>query len=791
MNTGEKGSDDGGSQRDLKDADIAQLRARYGFNELPEFHQSIALLYLKNFWGPLAWLMELMIVITFVSGNEFEAAIIAVLLLVNAGINIYQRRSADAALATLRQAIQVTARVERNSSWSMVPSRELLPGDVIRLRAGDIVPADARVLDGTVSVDLSSLTGESLPREIVVGDEAYSSGIVRHGEATAIVSAIGKETRYGKTTELLEVSHSPTHMEKVVFGIIKYFFALNAVVAILVVIFGISVHAPALQITNYVIVLLLMSVPVAFPTMFAVAQTYGALQLNSDSGSTENEGKRVLVRRLAAVQEAAVMDVLCCDKTGTLTENRLSVSEVTHYGESGEERVLVLAAACSEASDADSIDQAILERAAELAIAVPEHISFSPFDSSTKRTQAEISEQGRTVKIEKGLADLLLTPAVRFSGEALGDVARMSDRGLRVLAVVAGGTDTDMECAGLIGLHDPIRPDAPALIRELDELGVRVVMITGDGRITAKAVARQLGLEGEVCIPLDLKKNPAVALRGAVFAEAYPGDKLMIIEALQKAGHIVGMTGDGVNDAPALHQAEVGIAVLGATEVAKQAASFILTSPGLEGVRRVVTAGRRVYMRIRTWALNKVIKSIESIFIATILFLTTHSYILSPLIAVLILMSNDFVTISIATDHTKPLLRPARWNILRLIAASSCIAAVPFICTMGIYILAQHMSYPFDTIRTIVYCSLIYLGATTILAIRAWPFGWSVRPSRILIAALLFSLLFTSVVSGLGIFIAAIPPFFFAAITLSAVISFFLIEIIKQFRGLRVLLDIE
>ncbi len=775
----------------MQDAQVAQLRERYGFNELPEAHESIVLLYLKNFWGPLAWLMELTIVITFVTGNRFEAVVIAGLLLVNAGINIYERRSADAALATLRQAIQVTARVERNGSWVIVPARELVPGDVIRLRAGDIVSADARILEGDISADLSSLTGESLPREITADDEIYSSGVVRHGEATAVVSAIGTETRYGKTTELLEVSHPPTHMEKVVFSLIKYFFVLNVAVAILVALFGISVHAPLLQITNYVIVLLLMSVPVAFPTMFAVAQTYGALQLDSDGGTAENAGRRVLVRRLAAVQEGAVMDVLCCDKTGTLTENRLSVSEVTHYGESSEARVLALAAACSEASDADSIDQAILERAAQLAIIVPAHSSFSPFDSATKRTQAEISEAGRTIQIEKGLPDLLLTPAVRFSAEALADVARMSDTGLRVLAVLASGTRGYMECAGLIGLHDPLRADAPALIRELDALGVRVVMITGDGRITAQAVARELGLKGEVFTPADLKKNPAIALEGAVFAEAYPEDKLMIIEALQKAGHIVGMTGDGVNDAPALHQAEVGIAVLGATEVAKQAASFILTSPGLEGIRRVVTAGRRVYMRIRTWALNKVIKSIEVLFVASIIFVITHSYILSPLIAVLILLANDFVTISIATDHTKPLLRPARWNIPRLIIAASCIAAIPFGFTIGIYLLAQHLAYPFDTIRSIVYCTLIYLGAATILAIRAWPFGWSIRPGKILIGALLFSLLFTSIVSGFGIFIPAVPPLFLMIIIISAVISFLLIEAVKQARGVRALLDID
>ncbi len=773
----------------LKDADIAGLRAQYGFNETPVFHESMVVLYFKNFWGPLAWLMEAMVVITFLSGNTFEAIVIACLLLINSGINIYQRRSANAALALLAQAIQTTARIQRNGTWGVVPSRELLPGDSIRLRAGDIIPADAELFDGNLSVDLSSLTGESLPRDLNAKDIVYSGGIVRRGEATAKVTAIGEKTRYGKTTELLETAHPPTHMEKVVFDIIKYFFALNVIVAIAAIIFGLAVHAPALQITNFVIVLLIMSVPVAFPTMFAVAQTYGALQLNKGGSNRENEGSKVLVRRLAAVQEGAIMDVLCSDKTGTLTQNCLSVAEVTHYGGNDEARVLMLAAACSNVADKDSaIDQAIFQKADELKIAVPAQASFSPFDPLTKRTQAEIVEHGEKIKIAMGLADLLLNSGIRFSKEALADVTRMSSQGLRILAIVTSGSEA--ACAGLVGLSDPIRPDAPTLIKELNDLGVRVVMITGDGRITAQAVASQLGLQGDICTPDDLKNNPEIALRGVVFAEAYPEDKVTIIKALQQAGHVVGMTGDGVNDAPALHQAEIGIAVQNATEVAKQAASFILTTPGLEGVRRVVTASRRVYMRIRTWALNKVIKSIEILFVATIIFVITHSYILSPLIAIFVLLANDFLTITIATDHTKPLTRPARWNIPRMIAASSMIAAVPFFFTISLYAIAQHFHYPFDTARTIVYGSLIYLGGTTLLAVRAWPFSWSVRPSKTLLGALLFSLIFTSLVAGFGIFITAMPPIFFALIIGGAIASFFLIEAVKQLRTVRTLLDI-
>ncbi len=773
-------SAESGAYAGLQTIALDALRAQYGYNELPEFRENPLLLYLKNFWGPLPWLMELMVVVTFVSGSRVEALIIIALLLTNSGINILERRSADRALATLREAIQVTARVWRDGAWAVIPARELLPGDVIRARAGDVVPADAVLLAGAVSVDASSLTGESLPDDLDAGDPAYSGSIVRRGEATARVTAIGRETRYAQTTELLETAHPPTHMEKVIFAVIRYFFLMNVLVAIGITVFGVAVHAPAIEIVNYVIVLLMMSVPIAFPTMFVVAQTYGALQLSTDGAGVRDAGKRALTRRLGAVQEAAVMDVLCSDKTGTLTKNELAVAAVTHYGDCDERRVLALAAAASDTEGGDAIDQAVLARAAEATARVPERESFTPFDSSTKRTSAVVVEADGRREVTLGLADLLLGPDVRFADAALEDVAAMSARGLRVLALVVSDERGGKACAGLVGLHDPIRPDAPALIRELSELGIRVVMITGDGRITAEAVARELGLAGEVFTPADLKEHPGIALSGAVFAEAYPEDKLVIIEALQKAGHVVGMTGDGVNDAPALHRAEVGIAVLGATEVAKQAASFILTSAGLEGVRRVVTAGRRVYVRIHTWVLNKVVKSVESLFIATVIFVLTHAYILSPLLAILILLSNDFVTIAIAADHTRPLARPARWDIPHLVAGSFLVATVPYACTMGLYLFAAHEGYPFETIRTVAYVSLIYLGATTLLAVRAWPFGWSVRPKGILVAALVFSLVFSSVVAGFGIFIAPLPLVFFPLIIALSVASFFLIELVKR-----------
>jgi len=754
---------------------IGRIREQYGYNEVPEHRENVLLLYLKNFWGPLPWALEVTILITFLVGKQTEAMAIVILFFINAAINIYQRQSADAALEALRKKIQIAARAKRGGVWQTLPVRELLPGDLIHLQTGDIVPADALISDGSLNVDVSMLTGESLPKEMTGKEEIFSGSIVRHGEATAVVERIGAETRFGRTTELLETAHAPTHMERVIFAVIKYFFFVNIALIAIVVVFGALVHAPGNQIMNFVIVLLVMSIPVAFPAMFAVAQSYGALELSEKSGS------KVLVRRLAAVQDGAMMNVLCSDKTGTLTTNHLNVSEVTHYGIADSTRVLMLAGICSDKADSSSIDDAIFERIDTEKIVLPVRTHFEPFDSATKRTRAEfIAQDGEPTKVNMGLPEALLTPDVEQTIEALEDVSRFAAKGSRVLALVSenGG---GRRCDGLIALSDPIRPDARQLIEELSAAGIRTIMITGDGRKTAGTVAAELGLAGDVFTPEDLLADPGIALRGSVFAEAYPEDKIAIIKALQQAGNIVGMTGDGVNDAPALQQAEIGIAVENAVDVAKQSASFILTSPGLGGVLRMVTVSREVYSRLRTWALNKIIKSIEVVIFTTGIFFLTRSYILSPLFAVLLLFANDFITISLATDQTGTIPNPVRWDVGRLILGSSLLAIAPLFWMAVTYGIAQLLiGYPLVVLRTVTYVSFVYYGITTLLAIRAWPNGFSVLPSRALLLAILFSFVFTFAVAISGFLIAPLPLSMMFVIIAVAIFNFFGIEALKR-----------
>ncbi len=762
----------------LSDEEAASLRNTSGYNELLVRRQSPVLSYLKNFWGPLPWLMELLIAINVFSGNGIEAAIIAVLLLINSGISTLQRRSTEAALATLSKHLTTFARVRRDGAWKSLPTRELVSGDVIRVRGGDIVPADATLLDGSVSVDVSTLTGESLPREEGKSGTIFSGSVIRRGEATARVSAIGAQTMYGKTTELLETSHPPTHMERVIFSVIRFFFFWNLALAVIVVFYGFAVHASSVDILNFVVVLLLTSVPIAFPTMFAVAQSYGALELS------RAPRHRALVRRLAAVQECATVDVLCSDKTGTLTMNELKTTSYACYGEITETRLLSLAVACCDVADQDSIDSAIIESAGTHTAPVLARTHFIPFNSDTKRTEADAEEGGRSLHILMGLPELLLAPGVSFLEEAKQDLVRMSDAGLRVVAVVTDEAGK-RACAGLIGLSDPIRPDAPQMLSELHALGLRVVMITGDGRNTAQAVAASLGLSGAVVTPEDLRADPSIATHAAVFAETYPGDKLAIIRALQQAGHTVAMTGDGVNDAPALHQAEVGIAVAGATDVAKQSASFILTEDGLEGVVAAIQVSRSVYARLKTWVLNKIIKSFEVSSFTAVLFLITHSYIFSPLLAVLLLFANDFVTIALATDSAEPTPTPGKWRVSHLAFGAVILAAPPLLALTGAYAAARHFGYGIPEIRTVVYLTLVWCGIGTLFAIRSWPHAWRLMPSKTLVAASVFSLLFALAVAASGFFVVAIPPTMIALIFLAALGNFFLTDFVKSTTAVR------
>jgi H+-transporting ATPase len=569
----------------LSSVEARRRLAGAGPNTLPDRSPPAWRRLARRFWGPLPWMLEGTAVVTLILGRVMEAAIITALLVVNSLIGYHQSAKAARALAALKTCLPARARVVRDGVWSTLPAADVVPGDVVRIRTGDITPADLRILQGEVGIDSSALTGESLPASAGPGDLVAGSGIVTRGEATTTVEATGGATAFGRTARLVETSQPRTSLERVVFMIVRSLVALDAALVAGMCAYAAATGAPVAEVVPFALTRLIASVPVALPATFSVAQAVGALTLSRES--------HVLVSRLPAVQEAASMDVLCTDKTGTLTQNRLHLSRAHPYPPSSEAELLGLAALASDEATQDPIDLALVATGNP-----PEdwrRVRFEPFHPSTKRTTATVQRNGQTLMVVvKGMPEVVAASCEQPPDTVRTDLQTLAATGARVLAVAAGPPG-HLRLAGLVALADPPRPDAARLVADLGALGVEVKMVTGDTGATARAVAEQVGIRGSLITGAALRADPSLARSAGVIAEVFPEDKHAVVRTLQDAGHTVGMTGDGVNDAPALRQAEVGIAVEGAVDVARAAASMVLTDPGLVDVVAAVPVSRSIH----------------------------------------------------------------------------------------------------------------------------------------------------------------------------------------------------
>src|SRR5579875_1745382 len=632
-------SDTAGGRRGLTSAEARARLERFGPNAVAEQKTNPLLAILAKFWAPVPWMLEATVALELAMGKPVEAIVIGALLVFNAMLSLTQEGRARGALEMLRQRLQINARVMRDGRWGQVPAEELVPGDFVYLRMGDLAPADIALADGTLLIDQSMLTGESLPVEAGPGQTAYAGALIKRGEGRGEVIATGAGAYFGKTAELVGAARAPSHLQTVIFSIVKALVAMDGALAAAVLAFAIIAGLPMRDALPFVLILMVASVPVALPATFTLATTLGAIEL---------AGRGVLASRLAAIEEAAAMDVLCTDKTGTLTQNRLALVASNAYAPFSENELLRYAALTSDAATQDPIDLAILERAGAAADGA-RRTAFVPFDPATKTAAATIAENGKSVDAVKGAPQAVAARAAAPDGFN-ADVERLAAGGCRVLAVAAGAAGA-MRVAGLLALQDPPRPDSRELVRKLNDLGVRVTMVTGDGLGTARAVAHEIGIEGRVCDAGEIRRDPSIALDCAVLAGVFPEDKFNLIRSLQSAGAVVGMTGDGVNDAPALRQAEVGIAVASATDVAKASASLVLTNPGLTDMLGAVETSRRIYQRMLTYTLNKIIKTVQIGLFLSLGVMLTRSFVVTPLLIVLLLFANDFVTMSIATDN--------------------------------------------------------------------------------------------------------------------------------------------
>jgi H+-transporting ATPase len=702
----------------LSGAEARRRLGEFGPNAVSEEAPPRWRVFLAKFWGPIPWMLEAAILLQLGLGEYVEAAVVGGLLLFNATLGFVQEGRAGAALAALKKRLAPTALVRRDGEWVRLPASELVPGDVIRLPLGALVPADAGVVSGSVMVDQSMLTGESVPVDADAGNPVYAGALVRRGEAIAEVTATGSRTYFGRAAELVRVARSASTEQAAIFAATRNLALVNGTVAVLIVAYAWATALPSGDLIRLALTALLATIPVALPATFTLSAAFGAQTLAR---------RGVLLTRLSAAHEAAAMDVLCADKTGTLTRNALEVVDVVAMPGFDRERVLALAKLASSEGDQDPIDAAV-RAAADSAAAVERLVRFVPFDPTTKMSEAFAEDRdGSELRIAKGAFHAVAELAQMPEG-ARRTAHDLAGRGHRVIAVAAGPSSS-LRLAGLVAISDPPRDDSAALVDALRDLGVRTVMVTGDSAVTAAAIASKVGIAGEVAAPGAIPGEPDID-RFGVFARVVPEGKFRLVQSLQRAGHVVGMGGDGTNDAPALRQAQIGIAVSSATDVAKAAAGMVMTEPGLGGIVDAVREGRVGFQRLLTYTFNMLVKKIEIVlFLAAGLALTGHP-VMTPVLMVLMLMTNDFLAMSLTTDRASPSVSPGRWRMRNITGAAIALGACKLAFSAAMLAFgAFALKLGPGEMQTFAFVTLVFGAQAVLYVVRERRPMWSSRPS--------------------------------------------------------------
>ena len=743
---------------------------KFGPNAIPDTALHPLRRALTKFWAPVPWMLEAAIMLEVALGKYVEAAIIAVLLAFNAALGFFQEGRAQATLAALKSRLALNASVRRDNVWATVPAAGLVPGDIVMLSLGAVVAADVRLIEGQILLDQSMLTGESIPIEAGPGLQTYAGALVRRGEAVAEVTATGARTKFGRTAELVRTAHVESSQQKAVLRVVRNLAIFNGVIIAMLVGYACALKLPPGEIVPLVLTAVLASIPVALPATFTLAAALGARAL-AHLG--------VLPTRLSAVDEAASIDVLCADKTGTLTRNELKVTAVRSMPGFDESHVLGMAALASSDGGQDPVDAAIRSAASQAATSeLPKLSKFLPFDSATKMSEATaVDASGDTVRVVKGAfaAVMGLTPSMPDSLTAANE---LEAQGFRVLAVAVGPPEA-VKLAGIIALSDPPRTDSAALITELHTLGVRTVMITGDAPATAAIVARAVGLDGAVCPPGPIPDSVRPE-DFAVFAGVLPEGKYDLVKAFQKSGHAVGMCGDGANDAPALRQAQMGIAVSTATDVAKSAAGIVLTKPGLGGIVASVREGRVTFQRILTYALNSVTKKIVQVLFLAVGLVMTGQAILTPMLMVIIMLTGDLLGMSLTTDNVRPSPMPNRWRIGELTIAGVFMGISELVfCTAVLAVAKFRLGFGIETLRTLAFVVVVFGNQATTYTNRERQRIGSSRPSLWLMGSSVVDLLIASTLATCGVAMAPLPISLVGGIFVAAAVFAFIVDFAK------------
>ena len=722
----------------------AEAEARlttYGPNEIEDRKANALLKFLAYFWGPIPWMIEAAVVLSGIVRHWPDFFIILVLLLANAAIGFWEERQAGNAIEALKARLAVKARVKRDGVWVTAPSRDLVPGDVIRLRLGDIVPADARLLDGDeISLDQSALTGESLPASKASGDAVFSGSIVRRGGTDALVYATGTKTYFGQTAALVQSAVTVSHFQRAVLKIGNYLIILAVALVSVIIAVGVYRKEPILELLQFALVLTVAAIPVAMPTVLSVTMAAGARLL---------AGKQAIVSKLVAIEELAGVDVLCADKTGTLTQNKLTLGAPFCLDDVTADRLILAAALASREEDGDIIDLAVLGGLDRKQALSPFKIThFQPFDPVHKRTEASVrAEGGTTFKVTKGAPQVILALSTHAAAAKDAFDAAVDDfakRGYRALGVTRADGDGDWTLLGVLPLFDPPREDAAATVATAARMGVAIKMVTGDALAIARETAQTLGMGANILDGAGLGDAKTAATAAEIqaveaadgFAQVFPEHKFRIVDLLQKHGHIVGMTGDGVNDAPALKKADCGFAVSGATDAARAAASIVLVTPGLSVIIEAIQESRRIFQRMNSYAIYRIAETLRVLLFMTLSILVFRFYPLTAIMIVILALLNDGAILSIAYDRVRYRNAPEVWNMRLVLGVATVLGLVGPIAAFGLLILGERgLGLGHPQLRTMMYLMLSVAGHLTIFQTRTRGPWWSMRPAWILLAA--------------------------------------------------------
>jgi len=746
----------------LSQAEAQGRLGKYGYNELPEEKTNPILKFLSYLWGPIPWMIEAAAILSLLVHHLADFVIITMLLVVNAIVGFWEEHEAGNTIKALKAKLALNARVKRGGAWSSVPARGLVPGDVVRLRLGDTVPADARLLDGEpLQVDQSALTGESLPVTRGPGDVVYSGAIIKQGEIDALVYGTGTNTYFGKTARLVEMAHTVSHFQKAILKIGDYLIVLALVLVTLILVVALFRGDEMITTLQFALVLTVAAVPVAMPTVLSVTMAVGARVL---------AGKQAVVTRLAAIEELAGIDILCSDKTGTLTQNKLALDDpFTVSGHSADE-VILCAALASRAEDQDAIDLAVLagvKDQEQLKSYQMEH--YQPFDPVHKRTEAALKDSdGKSFKVTKGAPQVIIDLAADDSqvkveaGKAVTDFAA---RGYRTLGVARTNEGVQWQLLGIIPLSDPLRVDSKSTIAGAKSMGVSVKMVTGDALAIAKEVARQLGLGTNILdasIFGKVKPHETGQLVDQIeaadgFAQVFPEHKYHIVDVLQQRGHIVGMTGDGVNDAPALKKSDVGIAVSGATDAARAAADIVLMTPGLSVIIDAIRESRKIFQRMNSYAIYRIAETIRVLLLMTLSILVFNFYPVTAVMIVLLALLNDGAILSIAYDNVRYSHKPEAWNMRLVMGLAVMLGVAGLFASFGLLYLGEKVWHlDRNTLQTLMYLKLSVAGHLTIFVTRTRGPFWSMRPANILLGAVAGTQTVATLIAVFGVFMTPI-----------------------------------